>query len=242
MNRRSIGFHVFTLIELLVVIAIIAILASILLPSLNRARNKVKAVSCLNQMKQITFAQEMYQQDNNGYLATAIPPGNKDWFTTLSPYLNKKLKLWLCPATSSPTKSLDILYTDATSYNTFKMQAGIGINGWGFRGRDNSNNLVIPKISRFKKPSLLVYSADARTGTECQNAGGNPSTNGLLYLRPDVTVAPVEGQPDVFSYYIRHEKIINSSFLDGHAEGVGSTVFLSWCRIAANQQTRFIGQ
>ncbi len=69
--------RVFTLIELLIVIAIIAILASMLLPALNKAREKAQSTACIANLKQIGLCFNMYQNDNKEY----YPVANKAYYT-----------------------------------------------------------------------------------------------------------------------------------------------------------------
>ena len=113
----------FTLIELLVVIAIIAILAAMLLPVLSRAKESGRRISCLNQLKQMSLAAQMFVDENGGN----YPPRSETdrWPNRLYDNYGKNLKLLLCPSetTDKPATLPDSTVADASPRSYI-------INGW----------------------------------------------------------------------------------------------------------------
>ena len=114
MSRRK-GF---TLIELLVVIAIIALLMSILMPALGKARKMTRASMCMSNLKQWGSFFSMYTDDFNGKFMGGRNTDN-NWWSALEPYY-KDRKLLFCPMANNPDKSIWMVEGNYGVWNTWE--------------------------------------------------------------------------------------------------------------------------
>jgi prepilin-type N-terminal cleavage/methylation domain-containing protein len=87
----------FSLIELLVVMAIVAGLASLMLPSLSQAKAQGRRAGCLNNLRQIGLATQLYVDDTESYPPAWVDSTTR-WMDLIKPYLEKKSGVYLCPA------------------------------------------------------------------------------------------------------------------------------------------------
>ena len=125
-KSKSVTQRAFTLIELLVVIAIIAILAAMLLPAVSRAKESGRRISCLNNLRQLSLASQMYVGDCQGLYPPHV--STVRWPDRFYDDYGRNVKLLLCPSetTNAPATMANSNPTniaDAAPRSYF-------INGW----------------------------------------------------------------------------------------------------------------
>ncbi len=160
-DRNGTGF---TLIELLVTITILIILAALLLPAISTARSAGQRAVCINNLRQLSFAFQMYAQDFEGFLPHEdgkYPTGvdHPSWFEAITPYLDNinRSNIKQCPAYKHT------LSTPSSTYYTYKFNA---------RLEDYQGSPPFRKLTSIPYPSktVLLYDGIAFAGASSMSA------------------------------------------------------------------------
>lgn len=210
----------FTLIELLVVVAIIAILASMLLPALGRARDKGKSAKCQNNLRQLGLAVQMYDEDYEVYpigwppndlLALPNPP---IWYRQLQPFLGR--------ATNVSGSGVFVCPSSLQKARPEERQGGALREGgyWGFLAYAQNgyiNNGAKNVGSRDVKdvPGTLIY-ADTDGWDACLYPDGHPVAN-VAYRHSGGNERSTETDRGVAGTK-RAKGRANAVFIDTHVE------------------------
>jgi len=159
---RGSGSFPFTLIELLVVIAIIAILAAMLMPALQQAREKGRSASCISNLKQIGQIELAYGEDNSDYVCPTQING-KGYGRVLLPYDNGRGEIWVCPSATeflSRVKRGDWpeLKKDGLNWGSLGRNQCFGGHSNYFTNRSYADQFR--KFGKFKYPTLTLAMVD----------------------------------------------------------------------------------
>jgi len=219
----------FTLIELLVVIAIIAILASMLLPALSKAKQKAHSIKCVSNARQIMLAGKLYTDDNNGkhvvlYLFPPYTKGLTTWFQIIQPYLSST-NILLCPARKGKPLELekwDGIPVTAPTVTDYAVNHQFGGELSSYIGYHQK-----PEIQVYN-PARTIYLADSGTrGNASKTPSVTPASPLKLgaWMLGDVKVGDcpdcVTGDnPNWCAPHLRHNERSNNGFADGHVESM----------------------